>query len=170
MSTFSSVDSVVRFQAMVSKSPLTPSSFDILGPEAAHAIAAGFKEHRDSALPSWFMDGAWHVCVGFEGAEPILRRYTSELVHCAQQCGASNYHLLGESDEKSLRSGLRELIRLLSSSGPAATIFKINTLPGFTPDVPALSALAARLSIPSYIFANSSGPLYFVVAPNDLRR
>ena len=167
VSTFSSVDSVVRFQAMISKSPLTPSSFDILGPEAARTVAE-FKDNRDSALASWFMSGEWHVCVGFEGADTILRRYSSELVQYSQKCGASNHHLLGESDEKSLRSRLRELIRLLSSSGPAATIFKINTLPGFTPDVPALSALGARLSIPSYIFANSSGPLYFVVAPNDL--
>ena len=168
VSTFSSVDSVVRFQAMVSKSPLTPSSFEILGPEAAHAVAAGFKEHRDSAWPSWFMHGAWHVCVGFEGAETVLRRYSSELVHCAQQCGASSYRLLGESDQKSFPVGLRELIKLLSRSGPAATIFKINAVPGFSADVSMLDALAARFSIPSYIFANSSGPLYFALAPNDL--
>jgi glycolate oxidase FAD binding subunit len=167
VSTFSSVDSIVRFQAMVSKSPLTPSSFDILGPEAARMVAE-FKDNRDSALPSWFTSGEWHVCVGFEGAETILRRYSSELVQFAQKCGASSYHLLEESDDKALGGGLRELVNLLCWSGPAATIFKINTLPGFTPDVPALSALAARVSIPSYIFANSSGPLYFALAPNDL--
>jgi hypothetical protein len=158
----------VRFQAMVAKSPLTPSSFEILGPEAAHAVAAGFKNHRDSALPSWFMHGAWHVCVGFEGPETVLRRYSSELVHCAQQCGASNYHLLGESDQKSLRVGLRELIKLLSCSGPTATIFKINTVPGFSADVSMLDALAARFSIRRCIFANSSGPLYFALQPGIL--
>jgi len=167
VSTFSSVDSIVGFQAMVSKSPLTPSSFDILGPEAAQTVAE-FKDNRDSALPSWFMSGEWHVCVGFEGAETILRRYSSELVQYAQKCGASNYHLLEESDDKALGGALRELVNLLSWSGPAATIFKINTLPGFTPDVPALSALAVRFSIPFYIFANSSGPLYFALQPNDL--
>src|ERR1700688_2148625 len=167
VSTFSSVDSIVRFQAMVSKSPLTPSSFDILGPEAALMVAE-FKDNRDSALPSWFTSGEWHVCVGFEGAKTILRRYSSELVQYAQKCGASNYHLLEESDDKALGGALRELVNLLCWSGPAATIFKINTLPGFTPDVPDLSALAARFLIPSYIFANSSGPLYFALAPNDL--
>jgi glycolate oxidase FAD binding subunit len=166
---FSSVDSFVRFQAMVAKSPLTPSSFEILGPEAAHAVAAGFKEHRDSALPSWLMDGAWHVCVGFEGPETVLRRYSSELVHCAQRCGASSYRLLEKSDEKSFRVGLREVIKLLLSSGPAATIFKINVFPGFTPDVTKLHALAQRFSISCCILASSSGPLYFAVQPDNLK-
>jgi glycolate dehydrogenase FAD-binding subunit len=168
VSTFSSVDSIVRFQAMVSKSPLTPSSFDILGPEAAQTVAE-FKDNRDSALPSWFTHGEWHVCIGFEGAESILRRYTSELAHYAEQCETSNYHLLEESDQKSLRVGLRELIKLLYRSGPAATIFKINTVPGFSADVSMLDALAARFSIPCGIFANSSGPLYFALQPDNLK-
>ena len=167
VSAFSSVDSVVRFQAMVSKSPLTPSPFDILGPEAAQRVAE-FKDNRDPAPPSWFTGGAWHVCIGFEGTETILRRYSSELAQYAQQCGASNYHLLEKFDEKSLRGGLRELVSLLSRSGPAATIFRINVFPGFPADLAALSALAAQFSIPCCVFANSSGPLYFALAPNDL--
>jgi len=168
VSTFASVDAIVRFQAMVSKSPLTPSSFDILGPEAAHAVAAGFKDNSDSKLPPWFTQGAWHVCVGFDGAETVLRRYSSELVQYAQQCGASDYHLLAKSDEKSLRVGLRELVKLLSRSTPPATIFRINTVPGFSADVSILNALAARFSIPCYIFANSSAPLYFALQSDDL--
>ena len=164
---FSSVDSVVRFQAMVAKSPLSPSSFEILGPEAAQVVA-GFQGGRDSALPSWFTHGAWHVCVEFEGVESVLRRYSAELVQYAEECGASKFYLLGKSDEKSLRVGLRELIKLLSSSGPAATIFRINTFPGFSADVAMLDALAARLSIPSCVFATSSGPLYFALQPDVL--
>jgi glycolate oxidase FAD binding subunit len=167
VSAFSSVDSIVRFQAMVSNSPLAARSFDILGPVAAQAVA-GFKDNRDSALPSWFASGAWHVCVGFEGAEPILRRYSAQLVQYAEKCGASNYHLLETSDNKSLRIGLREQVKLLSCSGPAATIFRINTFPGFSADVLALSALAARFSIPCCIFASSSGPLYLALQPDDL--
>jgi len=167
VSAFSSVEDVVRFQAMVAKSPLAPSSFDILGPEAAQ-IVAEFKDNRDSALPSWFTHGAWHVCVGFEGAEAVLRRYSSELVQYAQKCGASPYHLLKKSDEKSLRDGLRELVKSLSSPGSAATIFRINVFPCFPRDVTNLRTLAQRFSIPCCIFANSSGPLYFALAPHDL--
>ncbi|HXO61732.1 MAG TPA: FAD-binding oxidoreductase [Candidatus Acidoferrales bacterium] len=167
VSTFSSVDSIVRFQAMVSKSPLAPSSFDILGPEAAQTVAE-FKDDRDSPLPSWFTRGEWHVCVGFEGTETILRRYSSELVQYAQQCGASNYHLLEKSDNKSLGGALRELHNLLARSGPAATIFRINILPTFPPDVTNLRTLAQRFSLPCCVFANSSGPLYFALQPNDL--
>jgi glycolate oxidase FAD binding subunit len=167
VSTFSSIDSVVQFQAMVAKSPLTPRSFEILGPEAAQTVAE-FKDNRDSALPSWFTSGEWHVCVGFEGAETVLRRYSSELARYAQRCGASNYHLLQESDDKALGGALRELLNLLSWSGPAATIFRINTVPGFSADVAALNALASQFSIPCCIFANSSGPLYFALQPDAL--
>ena len=166
VSTFSSVDSIVRFQAMVSKS-LTPSSLDILGPEAAQVVAR-FKDNQDAALPSWFTHSSWHVCVGFEGTETILRRYSSELVRYAEKCGASNCNVLEKSDDKSLGGALRELINLLSWSGPAATIFKINAFPIFSPDVINLRTLAERFSVPCCIFANLSGPLYFALAPNDL--
>jgi glycolate oxidase FAD binding subunit len=169
VSTFSSVDSIVHFQTMVSKSPLTPSSLDILGPEAARAVV-GFNLDRDAALPSWFTRGDWHVCVGFEGTESILRRYSSELARYAEKCGAGNCNLLEKSDDKSLGGALRELVNLLSGSGPAATIFKINAFPVFSPDVKDLSALAAQFSIPSCIFANSSGPLYFALQPDDVNK
>jgi glycolate oxidase FAD binding subunit len=168
VSSFSSVDSIVRFQAMVSKSPLTPSSFDILGPQAAEAVATEFQDNRDSLLPSWFTPGGWHVCIGFEGTETVLRRYSSELVQYAQKCGASNCRSLEKSEEQSVRVGLRELVKLLSRSGPAATIFRINVFPCFSPEAIALSALAERLSIPSCIFANLSGSLYFALQPDDL--
>jgi len=166
VSTFSSLDSIVRFQAMVSKSPLAPRSFDILGPEAAQ-IVAEFKDDRDSPLPSWFTRGEWHVCVGFEGTETILRRYCSELAQHAQQCGASSYYLLEESDDKRLGGALRELLNLLCWSGPAATMFRINVLPTVPPDIINLRTLAQRFSLPCCIFANSSGPLYFALTPND---
>ncbi|HEV7513432.1 MAG TPA: FAD-binding oxidoreductase [Candidatus Acidoferrum sp.] len=167
VSSFSSVDSVVRFQAMIAQSPLTPSSFDILGPEAAQVVAE-FKDNRDSALPSWFSRGEWHVCIGFEGTETILRRYSSELVQYAQLCGASNYNLLEKPDDKSLGGALRELVNLLPYSAPAATIFKINAFPVFSPEVINLRSMAERFSVPCCIFANSSGPLYFALRPDDL--
>lgn len=167
VSTFSSVDSIARFQAMVAKSPLAPSSFDILDPEAARTVAE-FKDNRESALPSWFKRGEWHVCIGFEGSETILRRYSAELTQYAEKCGAANHRLVEESEDKSLGGALRELVNLLSCSSPAATIFRITTLPSFSPEVAALNALAARFSIPSCIFASSSGPLYFALQPGDL--
>jgi hypothetical protein len=86
----------------------------------------------------------------------------------AEECGASNCNVLEKSDDKSINGGLRELINLLSWSGPAATIFKINAFPVFSPEVRDLSTLAAQFLIPCCIFANSSGPLYFALQPDDL--
>lgn len=164
---FSSTEAIVKFQSSVAKSPLTPSSFQILGPEVAQR-AADFKGNRDSPLPSWFASAHWHVCVGFEGAEPVLGRYSSDLVRYAEQSGADSHYLLEESAAESLASGWRELPKLLSRSSPAAALFKIDMLPGFPADILRLRELADRLGIPCAISANLPGPLYFSLQPEAL--
>ena len=162
VATFSSNEAILKFQAAIAKSPLTPNSFQILGPEAAQRLGE-FEQERDAPLPSWFAPGHWHVCVGFEGAEPVLRRYSSDLVQYAKQSGAASCHLLEKSVSESLGGGLRELLKLLSWSGPAATVFKIDMLPAFPVDILRLRELANRLAIPCAIFANLPGPLYFAL-------
>jgi glycolate oxidase FAD binding subunit len=164
---FSSIEAISKFQSAIAKSPLTPNSFQILGPEAAQR-AAELKEDRDSPLPSWFAPAHWHVCVGFEGAEPMLRRYSSDLVQYAQQSGVASYYLLEQPESESLGSGLRELPKLLSRSSPAATISKIDMLAVFPADVVRLRELAERFTVPCAIFANLPGPLYFALEPKAL--
>jgi glycolate oxidase FAD binding subunit len=164
VATFSSVEAVVGFQAAIAKSPLTPSSFQILASEAAQR-AAEFREECNAPLPLWFVSKHWHIYVGFEGAEPVLRRYSSDLVQYAEQSGAASYHLLDKSRSELLGSALRELPELLSQSSPAATIFKIDMLPAFPADIQRLREPADRLSIPCALFASLPGPLYFALEP-----
>lgn len=164
---FSSVDGVAKFQMMIANSPLTPGSFQILGSEAAHRVGE-FKEDRDAPLPAWFATNHWHACIGFEGAEPVLRRYSSDLVEYAKQSGAVSCHLLEKSADEMLGGGLRELPNLFSWSGTAATVFKIDVLPAFPANVLRLRELAERFDIPSAIFANLPGPLYFAIEPTAL--
>jgi glycolate oxidase FAD binding subunit len=167
VATFSSAESIVKFQSTVAKSPLTPSSFQILGPEAAQRLAE-LEPKRDAPLPSWFAPRHWHVCVGFEGAELVLRRYSSDLVQYAEQAGSAGYRLLDKSTSELLGSALRELPGLLRRKSPAATIFKIDMLPAFPADNQQLRELAVRRAIPCAIFANLPGPLYFTLEPNVL--
>jgi glycolate oxidase FAD binding subunit len=167
VATFSSVEAVVNFQSAVAKSPLTPSSFQILGPEAAQRVVES-KEDRDSPLPSWFAATYWHVCVGFEGTEPVLQRYSSDLFQYSEQSGAASYHLLEKVAVESLGGGLRELLNFLSRSDPASTIFKIDMLPTFPADILRLRELPDRMAIPCAIFANLPGPLYFALEPDSL--
>lgn len=164
---FSSVEAISKFQSAMAKSPLTPNSFQILGPEAAQR-AVELREDLDSPLPSWFIPAHWHVCVGFEGAEPVLRRYSSDLVQCAEQSGAAGYHLLEKPAGQSLCGGLRELVNLLSWPSRAAAVFKIDMLPAFPADILRLRELADRLAIRCAIFANLPGPLYFTFEPKAL--
>ena len=164
---FSSPEAVVQFQSTVAKSPLTPSSFQILGPETAQRLAE-FQRERDAPLPSWLAPKQWHVCVGFEGAEPVLRRYSSDLVQHAEKSGAASHHLLDKATTELLGSALREIPSLLSRSSLAATIFKIDMLPAFPADVLRLQGLADRLAIPCELFTNLPGPLYFTLEPKAL--
>ena len=164
---FSLAEAVVKFQSAIAKSPLTPSSFQILGPEAAQRVAE-FKEDSEAPLPAWFAPEHWRVCVAFEGTEPVLRRYSTDLVQYAEQSGAASYHLLDKSTSELLGSALRELPGLLSRSSPAAAIFRIDMLPAFPADILRLREVSDRLAVPCAIFANLPGPLYFALQPKVL--
>jgi glycolate oxidase FAD binding subunit len=161
---FLSVDAVIRFQSMISKSPLAPSTFHILASEAAQSLATP-NEEGDAATPEWFEPGAWHAFVGFEGTAEILARYSRDLTDYAEQSRAGKYVLVDETSAKFLRAGLPEMVRNFCESTPAATIFKISTLPVIPADILRLRAFAENRSIPCTFAANAAGPLYFVVQP-----
>jgi glycolate oxidase FAD binding subunit len=160
----SSVDAVIRFQSMISKSPLAPSTFHILASEAAQSIATP-NENSGTTTPEWFEPGAWHAFVGFEGTAEILDRYSRDLTDYAEQSRAEKYLLVDETSAKFLRVGLREMVRNFRESTPAATIFKISTLPVIPADILRLRAFAENRSIPCTFAANAAGPLYFVLQP-----
>jgi glycolate oxidase FAD binding subunit len=164
---FSSVESILRFRAMVATSPLTPSSFEIIDPQASQLLLESRKD-RNPAPPSWFAPKLWHVFVGFEGTEPILRRYSSDLAQYAEQSGAANWNLLDETAAKLIGKDLQEFPGFLASASPAATIFKLSALPVLPPDIVTLCSGAERRAIPCCVFANNSGPLYFALQPAKL--
>jgi len=161
---FSTVEALLQFHSLVKKSPLTPSAFQLLSPEAAK-IVVEFREDRSAALPVWFGEGLWHACVLFEGAEAVIRRYSTDLVAFAQQASASSVQLLDIAASESLSGALRELLGLQAWSAPTATIFRIHALPVFSTGVVRLQDFAKKCSFACSIFGNASGPLYFSVHP-----
>lgn len=161
---FSTIEDLLQFSSLVRKSPLSPSSFQILSPTAARATAE-FKEDRSAPMPEWFGDGLWHACVLFEGADTVIRRYSGDLDIYAQKAGAAAVHLLEAPASDSLGGALRELLGLQAWSGPASTIFRIHTLPAFSEAIVRLQECAKRCSFACSIFGNASGPLYFAVNP-----
>jgi glycolate oxidase FAD binding subunit len=161
---FSTIEDLLQFSSLVRKSPLSPSSFQILSPTAARATAK-FKEDRGTPMPEWFGDGLWHACVLFEGADPVIQRYSTDLVRHAQQAGVSAFSVLDSAKTKALSAALRELLSAHVSAGPAATIFRMDALPVFSAGILRLQELASKLACPCSIFGNASGPLYFTVNP-----
>lgn len=158
---FLTVEAVNEFKSLIARSPLSPTSFHILSAEAAARIATSAGSHQPASLSH----GRWQTCVGFEGDDSVLRRYSSDLTKFAQQCKAESYALL-ENDAARVRgTALREWLASQVRASAAATIFKISTLPSFPADVLRLSEIAARYSMPSSIFAQASGPLYFALEP-----
>lgn len=164
---FSSVEGVTRFQTRVAQSYLRPSSFGILEPEIAKSLSELKADGRLTAA-KWFTERCWHACVAFEGNEPILRRYSSELVEYAEQSGSVTTKLLDKPAGKLVGFALRENLNRLLSSSPAATIFKINTLPTVPADILNLRIPADTLEIPYSFIASGSGPLYFALQPSTL--
>ena len=161
---FSSAEAVIRFQSMISKSPLAPSTFHILASEAAQSLAEPSGD-GGAATPKWFEAGVWHAFVGFQGAPEILDRYSRDLADYAEQSGAKKYLLADETSAKFRRGSLQEMVRNFRESTPAATIFKISTLPVIPADILRLRAIAENRSIPCTFAANAAGPLYFVLQP-----
>ncbi len=86
----------------------------------------------------------------------------------AEQSGAANWNLLDEAASKLVAKDLQEFARFLASASPAATIFKLSTLPVLPADILNLCASAQRRAIPCCLFANNSGPLYFALQPARL--
>ena len=160
---FSSVEEINKFQSMVAKSPLSPTSLHILSAEAAARVAAS--THNRGASPAALPPGQWQACVGFEGDDSVLRRYSSDLTKHAQQCKAKSYFLLEEAAPKTSGAALRELLANHARSSTLATIFRISTLPVFPADVLRLGELATQFSVPCSVFAQASGPLYFALEP-----
>ncbi len=158
---FPSVESVIEFQSLIAKSPLSPASFHILSAEAAARVATSLHS-RDASPPA-----QWQVCVGFEGDDSVLQRYTTDLTKFAQECKAESYFLREDDAARALGASLRELLANLARSSAIATIFRISALPAFTADVFRLRELAARFSIPSSLFVQASGPLYFALEPSN---
>jgi FAD/FMN-containing dehydrogenase len=157
------VEAVNDFQSMVAKSPLSPASFHILSAESAARVATAIPS-RDSSPHH----AHWQACIGFEGDDAVLQRYSSDLSNFAQRCKAENYLLLEDDAARALSTSLRELLATVARSSAFATIFSISTLPAVPADILHLRELAARFSIPSSLFAQASGPLYFALEPATL--
>ena len=165
LANFSSVEAVNEFKSMVVRSPLSCTSFDILSAEATARVAKA----TGSCEPARVPNGQWQTCIGFEGDESVLRRYSSDLTKYAQQCRAERYFLLEADAAKTLSAALRELLTTVVRSSEHATVFKITTLPAFSVDILRLRELAAQYSMPSSIFASAAGPLYFALEPPPLK-
>jgi FAD/FMN-containing dehydrogenase len=159
---FTSVEAINEFESLVSRSSLSPTSFYILSEEAVARV--GSSDGSDG-LPASLSHGQWQTCIGFEGDDSVLRRYSCDLVKYTQQCKAESYLLLEGDAARTLSAALRELLATVVRSSERATIFKLTTLPGFTADILQLRELAAKYSMPSSIFADASGPLYFALEP-----
>ncbi len=86
----------------------------------------------------------------------------------AQQCKAESCALLENDAANVVGTALRELLASQVRSSALATIFKISALPAFSPDVLRLREIPARYSLPSAIFAQASGPLYFALEPTTM--
>lgn len=172
VTTFSSFEAAINFQSLIVKSPLKPSSLEILDPAMAQRISSVKKSSAAppfaAAAPSsaaWFVKDRWHVSVTFEGNDAVLRRYERDLTRWASESRAASSRFLDPAEDELLGWSLREVLQLLQFATPGATIFKLSLLPALDADTRRFRTIAEQCAIPSALLYRDSGALYFALLP-----
>ncbi|HXM95683.1 MAG TPA: FAD-binding oxidoreductase [Candidatus Dormibacteraeota bacterium] len=166
VTTFSSFEAAINFRSLIVKSPIKPSSLEILDPAMAQRISSVKKSSAaTSSSAAWFVKGRWHVSVSFEGNDAVLRRYERDLTRWASESRAASSRFLDPSEDELLGWSLREMLQLLEFATPGATIFKLSLLSALDADTRRFRAIADQCSIPSALLYRDAGALYFVLLP-----
>jgi len=154
---------------LIGASRLSPSTLEILSPEAARLLASTKDAGAQSDPRAWFHAEDWTLCAGFESSPEVCERYARELGRLAEEAQAAGGHLLQEKDSLALQAAIGRAAPIFLLASPAAVIFKVGLLPGkFSAVFAGLREIADRASLPSALLARGSGTVYFAFLPAGL--
>lgn len=168
---FPAPDNALRFSNFIERSPLGPTSIDMVSPQLLQLF---LEAERNSAKPpaapfqGKFAADSWHLCVSVEGAAEVCDRASREFTRIAALPEAQHSQLitLNETEGAELWHYLGQSIPLLLDASPDSAIFKIAILPSrFVPLLEELHALAEQASLRHAILARACGVMYFALLP-----
>ena len=161
LAAFSELATALDFRRRIAASPLSPSTLDLLSPEAASL----FVPHSPG---DWFSSGRWMLLAGYGGEPVVLARYERDLARLAQESAAIGTAVLDDAARSLVWDRLREAVPLFLEASPAATILKVTLLPAQLREaLDLLLATARDGALPAAVLARAMGIVYFALLPNS---
>jgi len=182
VASFPNAEGAVTLRRVITESPLTPLTLDIVSPELAQlfatrapatpevAVFAGENQALASkSLPpigNWIRSNEWQLCAAFAGTPEVLARYERDLMRFAANSNATSTNVLDDTTRPTLWGRLRETLSMLIEFSPASLIFKISILPSHhAPIFASLRKIADDATIPHAFVARAGGTIYFALLP-----
>ncbi len=160
LAAFPAAEGAIALRNRISSSPLTPSSVEILSPECVRIL---FGEKLSSFSPE-----LWVLCVSYEGAEPVVNRYSRELAGLAGAAGAAATLDLDDAAHGPVWQQLCDAITAFLAASASAVIFRISVLPGrFAELFAAFQSAARQHSVPHALLGRGSGTIYLALSPPE---
>jgi len=137
----------------IAKSPLSPRVVEVVDPAALPIL-------RSQTLPA----GLWSVVIAAAGNDKVVERHQADLARMAHDSAAKEFQSLTDEDSRVLQGRLREFVRHIQDSRPAAVIFRVSSLPTLIAElVEKVGAIAKRTDLASCSVVKAGSMIYFVL-------
>jgi glycolate oxidase FAD binding subunit len=184
VASFPTPEGALALRRTITESPLSPLTLEVLSPAAARLFATrtpltpevpvfSGENHTARQVPlplpgDWFRPNSWQLCVAFAGTSEVIKRYTRDLTHFAEQTQAETADFLDDATRPSIWGRLREALSLFRESTPDATVFRLSLLPSHHAiTITVLQGVAKAMGLPLAIVARASGALYLALLPES---
>jgi glycolate oxidase FAD binding subunit len=172
VASFRTHEDALHLQRLISQSPLTPTSVELVSPQLMQLFLDAEKisaEPPAVPLQGKFPENSWHLCVSVEGTPEVCDRSTRELTTLAAHPESKNIKaaVLNESEGADVWHYLGQSIPLLLEASPAACIFKIAQLPDRLEKLfYQLRAIADQSALSHALISRAAGIVYFALLPS----
>jgi glycolate oxidase FAD binding subunit len=156
---FTDASGALALRRAIAQSPLSPVALEIASPAMARLA------DPDGAQLSHLH---WSVLAVAAGEQAVVERHAHELKRMARDAGAEGFSRLTAEVMEPLWSRLREFPARAKEISPAATIVKLNALPGaFGMLTAKAESIASRCKLPCALLLRGAGMVYAVLLPGQ---
>ncbi len=160
VASFPDVPGALALRRAIARSPLSPTALEMTSPAMARLL--------DPAQVQ-LSHAHWSLLTMAAGEAAVVERHARDIEGMAHEAGAANFIRQEAKQMTALWSRLREFPALARAEFPAATILKLNALPGeFAAVVARAERVAARHSLPSAFLLRGAGIVYALLLPEEM--
>jgi glycolate oxidase FAD binding subunit len=170
VATFETAEAALDLRHRIARSPLSPSTLEILSPGMAELFYAEAAARIESVplRTNLLSNTKWALTTGFAGSSRVLARYEADLRKMADEVGAIDVAMLSD-DLGGAWGRKREFIPIALASSPATTIMKLSALPTRLAEMIGRGAAEAESEGLRWVAtARGVGVVYFALLPADV--